>query len=48
MYPNAMAFTISASALTMVIAVGSALFEVPATMPFTVPSAYCLETVAHG
>ena len=45
---NLMSSPGSGSALTMVIAVGSALFEVPATMPFTVPSAYCLETVAHG
>ena len=40
--------TISAMALTIVIAVGSALALVPATMLETVPSAYCFVMVAHG
>ena len=44
----AITFTINASALTIVIAVGLALTDVPAAIPLSVPSAYCVVIVAHG
>ena len=41
MYASAITLTMSAVADTIVIAVGSAFTDVPAAIPFNVPSAYC-------